>query len=381
MNQTSRTPFKVLIVGGGVAGLEAALALRDLAGERVTTTLVAQAPQFVYRPMTVREPFAYAEAGRYPIDEITRDIGVELVSDAFKWLDPDHRVLHTEGGETLRYDALLLAPGAKLRPAFKHALTLDDSRLDEELHGLIQDVDGGYVHELAFLAPSPMAWPLPLYELALMTARRAYDMNVEVSITLATPEEAPLALFGSQASEAVARLLAENGIVTLTSARADTPEAGVVAVHPGARRLHVDRVVALPQLFGPGLAGVPTGSQRGFIPVDVHCRVPRLERVFAAGDATDFAVKHGGIASQQADTAAEAIAALAGAPVEPKPFNPIVHGALIGGERPLYLRARITGGHGSNSEVSETPIWWPATKISAKYLAPYLESRERAALR
>src|SRR5262249_47354484 len=151
------------------------------------------------------------------------------------------------------YDALLLAPGAKLRPAFKHAVTLDDRRLDEELHGLIQDVDGGYVHKLAFLAPSPMPWPLPLYEIALMTARRAYDMNVEVSITLATPEAAPLALFGSQASEAVERLLLDNAIHTLTSAHADTPEAGVVEVHPGSRRLHVDRIVALPQLFGPGL--------------------------------------------------------------------------------------------------------------------------------
>src|SRR5215472_1644681 len=99
MSLTTRTPFKVLIVGGGVAGLEAALALRDLAGERVSMTLVAQAPEFVYRPMTVREPFAYAEARRYPLEEITRDIGVELVLDAFKWLEPERRLLHTEGGE------------------------------------------------------------------------------------------------------------------------------------------------------------------------------------------------------------------------------------------------------------------------------------------
>jgi hypothetical protein len=54
---------------------------------------------------------------------------------------------------------------------------------------------------------------------------------------------------------------------------------------------------------------------------------------------------------------------------------------LVGGQKPLYLTAHITGGHGSSSEVSETPTSSPAAKIVAKYLAPYLESWDRAALR
>jgi sulfide:quinone oxidoreductase len=381
MNSTTHTPFRVLIVGAGVAGLEAALALRDLASDRIATTLLAPTPDFVYRPMRVREPFAYSAARQYSLEDITRDIGIEFVQDAFKWLDPDARVVHTEGGETLTYDALVLAPGARLHPRFKHALTLDDSRLDEQLHGLIEDVEGGYVHTLAFLAPTPMPWPLPLYELALMTARRAYDMNVGVSITLATPEDAPLAVFGAEVSAAVERLLVDNGILALTSAHSETPDAGQVSVQPGSRQLYFDRIVALPQLFGPALAGVPTGSAGGFIPVDAHCRVPTLECVYAAGDATDFPVKHGGIAAQQADSAAESIAAVAGAPVQPRPFHPVIHGVLLGGDKPLYLSAHITGGHGSSSEVSDTPMWSPAAKIAAKYLAPYLESRDQAALR
>ncbi|HSC04240.1 MAG TPA: FAD-dependent oxidoreductase [Solirubrobacteraceae bacterium] len=381
MNSISPTPFRVLIVGAGVAGLEGALALRDLAGDRIAVTLLSPAPDFVYRPMRVREPFAYSAARQYSLEDITRDIGAELVQDAFKWLDPEHRIVHTERGESLAYDALLLAPGATLQPRFKHALTLDDSRLDEQLHGLIQDVEGGFVHKLAFLAPTPMPWPLPLYELALMTARRAYDMNVEVSITLVTPEEAPLALFGSKVSEAVEQLLERNGILVVPSAHAETPEPGQVTLHPGSRRLYVDRTVALPQLFGPDLPGVPTGSASGFIAVDPHCRVRTLERVFAAGDVTDFAVKHGGIAAQQADAAAESIAALSGAPVQPTAFNPVIRGVLLGADKPLYMSAHITGGHGSSSEIGETPTWSPAGKIAAKYLAPYLESRDRAAVR
>jgi len=381
MNPSTNTPFRVLIVGGGVAGLEAALALRELAGERVTTTLLAPATEFVYRPMRVREPFGYSEARRYPLDDISRDIGFDLVRDAFKWLDPEGRAVHTEAGEKLEYDALLLAPGATLKPRFKHAVTLDDSRLDEQLHGLIQDVEGGYVHKLAFISPTPMPWPLPLYELALMTARRAYDMNVDMSVTLATPEDAPLAVFGSNVSEAVGKLLVDNGILFIPSAHCETPAAGRVSISPGSRELMVDRVVALPQLFGPSLPGVPLHAHNGFVPIDAHCKVIGIEHVYAAGDATDFPVKFGGIASQQADTAAEAMAALAGAAIEPAPFAPVLHGALLGGPRPLYLSAHVTGGHGSSSEVSEAPTAAPPTKIVAKYLAPYLESRDQAALR
>ena len=381
MNPSTNTPFRVLIVGGGVAGLEAALALRELAGERVTTTLLAPAAEFVYRPMRVREPFGYSEARRYPLDDIGRDIGIELIRDAFKWLDPDARTVHTESGEKLEYDALLLAPGAVLKPRFKHAVTLDDSQLDEQLHGLIQDVEDGYVHKLAFISPTPMPWPLPLYELALMTARRAYDMNVDMSVTLATPEDGPLAVFGAKASEAVDKLLVDNGILFIPSAHCETPAAGRVSISPGSRELMVDRVVALPQLFGPSLPGVPLHAHNGFVPIDAHCKVTGLERVYAAGDATDFPVKFGGIASQQADTAAEAIAALAGVAIEPAPFAPVLHGALLGGPRPLYLSAHVTGGHGSSSEVSEAPTAAPPTKIVAKYLAPYLESRDQAALR
>jgi sulfide:quinone oxidoreductase len=381
MSSSTHTPFRVLIVGGGVAGLEAALALRELAGDRVAITVLAPAAEFVYRPMRVREPFGYSSARHYPLDEICRDIGTDLVKDAFKWLDPKGGTVHTEAGERLEYDALLLAPGATLRPRFRHALTLDDSQLDEQLHGLIQDVEGGYVHKLAFISPTPMPWPLPLYELALMTARRAYDMNVGMSVTLATPEDAPLAVFGSKASQAVERLLEENGILFIPSAHCETPAAGRVSIAPGSRTLVVDRVVALPQLFGPSLPGVPLHADNGFVPIDVHCKVTGIEHVYAAGDATDFAVKFGGIAAQQADTAAEAIAALAGAAIEPMPFSPVLHGALLGGPRPLHLSAHVTGRHGSSSEVSVASTSSPPAKIVAKYLAPYLESRDRAALR
>jgi sulfide:quinone oxidoreductase len=370
-------PLQVVIAGGGVAALEASLALRALAGEAVSVKLIASKPEFVNRPMTVREPFSYAQAQRYSLAEIAGDIGAELVADAVASVDTEARIVHTAGGAEHRYDALLVALGARIRARYEHATTIDDRNLDELLHGLIQDVEGGYVNRLAFVVPPHMAWPFPIYELALMTATRAYDSNVEVSITIQTPEDAPLAIFGDGASKAVADLLAGSRIEVITSAYCEIPQPGVIDVSPGDRRLQVDRVIALPELAGPSLPGLTEG-ENGFIAVDVHCRVRGLEREYAAGDATDFAVKHGGIAAQQADTAAEAIAALAGAPVEPEPFHPIIRGMLLTGGKPLYLSAHITGGHGFQSEASEHPSWAPAGKIAAKYLGPYLEERARA---
>lgn len=369
-------PFNVLIAGGGVAGLEAALALRDLAGERVKTTLLTPEEDFVCRPMRVVEPFSHPGAPRYPIASFAEEAHAELITDSFKWLEPGARLVHTAGGQELCYDALLLAIGARLHPAFRHAVTLDDRLLDEQLHGLIRDVEDGYVRRIAFVAPSRMGWPLPIYELALMTARRAFDMNIEVEITVATPEDAPLALFGSAASEAVRRLLAEHGIGIVTSAHCAIPRAGRVVIHPRNWTLLVDRIVALPELTGPSTPGVPKDAQAGLIPVDPYCRVRGLERVYAAGDATDFPVKFGGIAAQQADTAATAIAALAGARVKLHKFLPVVQATLLGGDRPLRLRAHITGGHGSTSEVAELTSFEPARKIEASYLVPYFDSHQ-----
>jgi sulfide:quinone oxidoreductase len=364
--------FEVLIAGGGVAGLEAAFALRELAGDRVRVTVMAPISEFVYRPNAVKEPFTRGTARHYPLAALVADAGAELVHDALHRVDVDRRVAYTTAGVELSYDALLLGLGVQLGERYQHVTTVDDARIDEQLHGLVQDVEQGYVKRLAFVVPAPMPWPLPVYELALLTAQRAWEMGPELNVTIFTPERAPLIAFGEPASREVAKLLSDRRIEVVTSAYCEIPKAKTITVSPGGREFEFDRIVALPELRGPALDGIPQDGG-GFIPVDEFCQVKAAERVYAAGDATDFPIKHGGIAAQQADTAARSIAALAGAPVVPQTFDPVLEAVLVTGDQPLLFKVQLTGGHGSDHEVVGTPVAASTPKLAARYLSAHLE--------
>jgi sulfide:quinone oxidoreductase len=351
-----------------------------MAAQQTDITVVAPNEEFVYRPMTVGEPFGYANAARYPLEPIVRAAGARLLADELAWVDPAKRLVQTVGGEAIPYDALLLALGATPDSRYKNALTIDDRRLDETLHGLIQDIEAGYIHSLAFVIPGRVAWPLPVYELALMAAGRAFDMNVPLTVTIVTPEDAPLSIFGTAASNAVGARLAERGIDVVSSAYAEVPGAGEIEIHPGGGRVQAERIVALPELYGRSVRGLPA-AEHGFLRVGPYGMVADVGPVFAAGDMTDFPIKHGSLAAQQADTAAASIAALAGAPVTPERFSPVIRGVVLTDDKPFYLTARITGGTGFSSEVTESPPKPLPAKIAARYLAPYLDAHEQKARR
>src|SRR5262249_52884093 len=159
--------------GGGVAGLETMFALRDLAGDRVQVTLLAPEDEFVYRPLAVGEPFARPAARHYAIAPMAREAGAKLVRRGLEGIDVDARLARIKGGDPIPYDALVIAIGARMHAAFPNATTINDRTIDDQLHGVVQDIEEGYVRSLAFVAPHRMPWPLPLYELALMSAHRA----------------------------------------------------------------------------------------------------------------------------------------------------------------------------------------------------------------
>jgi sulfide:quinone oxidoreductase len=190
-----------------------------------------------------------------------------------------------------------------------------------------------------------------------------------VRFHLVTPEHRPLGIFGPAASDAVAELLEAAGIEFIGSAYASVGQK-VVTIDPGGRSLDVDRIVSLPTLEGRGIPGVPA-DPGGFIPVDDHGRVVGLEGVYAAGDGTAFPIKQGGLATQQADAVAEAIAEEVGALDAAEPFRPVLRGMLLTGGEERFLRHDVAGGDGDGDATTQA-LWWPPSKIAGRYLAPYL---------
>jgi sulfide:quinone oxidoreductase len=369
---------RVVIAGGGVAALEALIALRDLAGDRVDITLVAPEESFVYRPMTVAVPFAAGHASHYGLGSIAAQFDARLVQDTVADVDPEEQAVRTGSGERIPYDHLVLATGARATPAYARAITFGEDVEEEALHGLLRDTEEGYVECVAFVVPNETTWPLPLYELALMTARQAWTMGADrVRFLFVSPEERPLAIFGAAASDSVAALL-ESAAIEFIGSTYTQVEHGHLVLDPGGRRIDVNRVVSLPRLEGMLIPGIPANAD-GFIPVDTHGRVADLPGVYAAGDGTAFPIKQGGIATQQADAVAETIAAAAGAPVAPEPFRPVLRGMLLTGGDDRFMRAGVAGGQGE-PDVATHALWWPPTKVSGRYLAPFLFGRDELAI-
>jgi sulfide:quinone oxidoreductase len=370
--------FRVVICGGGIAAAEGLLRLRKLAGDAVDITVLAPNEDLVMRPLAVAEPFAFGKPDRFDLAKIVSNNGAALVRDSLSWIDSEARIAHTAAGEELEFDALLIAIGARQMELFEHTTTFRDAEADETFRGVIQDIEGGYTKSVAFVLPDAPVHPLPIYELALMTAERASSMGMDdVRLTLITPDPSPLATFGANASSAVASLLSEAGVTTFCSALAQVPTAGHLVVQPQGEELSVDRIIAMPGIEGPALRGIPGGGAHGFVPIDRLCCVPGTQkRIFAAGDAAAYPIKHGGLGAQMADSAAAAIAGLAGVDVDPAPFHPVIRGKLLNGRAPLYISATLVGASGFESEVFDSPPWPEDEKVVAAELGPYLAGAE-----
>lgn len=365
--------MRVVLAGGGVAGLEAALALRELAGESVDLDWLAPEPLYWYRPLAVAEPFGIGLVQRLDLGRMAAAVGAAFMIGELARVDRERRCAETAAGARLEYDALVIACGARPEPVVTGALTFRGPADCEPFRGLLAELESGAASSLAFAVPAGAAWPLPVYELALLTSAFLASRGIDGRrLALVTPEAAPLHAFGPQASAAVQLLLAERGI----EFHGRTEPLGIEDCRLATRQgeLAADRVVALPRLRGPAIAGVPHDAD-GFIPVDGHGRVHGADCVYAAGDATSFPVKLGAVAAQQADAIAESIASHAGAAIIPQPVDPVLRGVILTGAVPRYLQTPLRGG---DAEVAVEPLWWPPTKIAARRLGPFLEGPDAA---
>ena len=271
----SESRRNVVVAGAGVAGLETALALRALAGELVSVELVAPEHDFTYRPLAVAEPFGLGDVRRTPLASLVREAGAQLLVGALAAVDSERKIVTLEDGAECPYDMLVLALGARPREAVSGALTFRGPEDGAAFEALLDRARAGQLERIVFALPGAVAWPLPLYELASLTAAylAAYGTSA-VEVVLVTPEVRPLALFGPAASDAIAKLLETGGVRVESLTVAQRWEDGVLQLAGGAE-MQADAVVAMPRLEGPPIGGLPQ-DENGFVATDEVGRVPGL---------------------------------------------------------------------------------------------------------
>lgn len=357
---------RVVVIGAGVAGLETALALNAIAREYVTVELVAPEREFTYRPLAVAEPFQMGEVRRFPLNRLVRAASAELRNGSLVGVDVEGKRALLADGESVSYDMVVLALGGQPREAVPGALTFRGPEDWSALADLLERVTAGELRRLVFVVPTGASWPLPLYELAFLSSEYLTEhMTRGVEMVIVTPEERPLGLFGAAASSRIAELLEFREIQIETATVAHSWTDGALSLNDG-QELLADAVVALPALEGPSVDGIPQ-DESGFVATDELGGVLGLTDVYAAGDLTQSPIKQGGLAAQQADSVATAIAADAGAPVQATPYTPVLRGLLLTGMVPRFLRSE-----GSISAIDTQPLWWPPAKIVGRYLSPFL---------
>ena len=356
---------RLIVAGGGVGGLEGALALRALAGDLPTIDLICPEPEFVYLAMTVAEPFGYARPARVGFERLARDRGVHHLRERVVRVDPARNTLMLGSGEQLEFDALLVAVGGRRTAWLDGALTFTGPDAVAPMRDILAGVERGDVEDIVFTAPDA-SWTLPLYELALLTSAWTADRGLPtLGLRVVTPEAEPLETFGAGATSLVRNLLSDRGITLDTATTVAAYARGRATLATGAT-VGTDAVVALPRVAANPLPGLPTDAD-GFIVVDDVGRVQGARHVFAAGDATTHTPKQGGLAAQQADTAAAAIARDLGVPVDPAPYAPVMRGLMLTGVTSAFLRT----GTGTDAAAFNA-LWWPPTKVAGRHLAAYV---------
>lgn len=349
-------PERVLVYGSGVPALEAVLVLADHADDLYEVELISPSRDFAVRA-PAPDPFGSRHGLRLDLGQLAAELGIGFRSDAVTSVDPGGHEARTRLGERLPYRALIIASGTRLREAVPGAITAWGAADRTVFSRLVPELLSGEVRSVAFCAHAADPWTLPLYELALLTATRLHAAEIEdVELSVVTWESSPVQVLGHAAGEAVAAVLEEAGIEMIADREPIGFEPGLLRT--AGDPIAVERAVALPRHDGSYIANVPLDAA-GFIPTDGYGRVEDTEGLYAAGEVTATAIRHAAIAAEQARASAEAVAADAGAPIEPRAAGSVLSGTLLA--CPLTRESGARRG-----------LWWPPEALSGPRLRDHL---------
>lgn len=307
---------RVVILGAGIAGMNAAIALRHLLGDRHEVWVVAQMNRFVWRPSLPWVAFGLRrpEQIMVPVRPALQRRGIRFVEARVLRVDPHRRHVITEAG-AMAYDVLLIALGAQHdwdavpgADRCGHVICRVDGA--RRIWEAVQRLERGTA---VFGVTGTDGCPGPVYEAALLLDDflRRRGMRPRVDICVVTAEPAPLHVVGPAPSRLMAAELRKRNIRC-------HPNAAIVGVEP--HRVLLADGTALPSAFtlvmppyrgsAATQASPELADARGFVRCDTALRHPHFPEIFAAGDGAALdAAKTGHHAWLQAKVAARNIAA------------------------------------------------------------------------
>ena len=388
---------RVVVLGGGFGGLEAAFLLRMRVGDRADVTLLTDQPHFLFKPNTIYIPFGL-DPSSLTIDlrRPAQRAGVELHVERVEGVDPIAATVETNH-RLVPYDHLVVATGAGMRPAevpglAEHANTIwtpaDMLRLRSSLEALVEHAREGTRRRVLFLIPPNNKCAGPLYEIAMMldTWLRRRRVRDAVHITWTTCERGYIQAFGPRLHDVVSAEFQRRGIDGLTGMTV-TEVVGHEVRYAGGDAAPFDLLISFPPYVAARMDPRLPGDDRGFIATDLATRrVPGHPEVYAVGDAADFPVKQAFLALLQADTAAELIASDILHTTPRATFDPTSMCVMEQFDRATFAQVplRLTGDPGLPVEVrQESAARYrvgssPAWRLGKSLLGAYLPWRFRS---
>ncbi len=366
MSAPSYPPLRVIVYGGDLAALEAALALREHCGERCQVMLLSPVRDLPIRTHAAGASPREGPSARFDLGTLAGEHGLGFRSDAVVAVDSAAREARTITGARIRYDALVIAFGARPRSAIPGVATCWGTGDAGALESLVRELRSGAATRVAFAIEAGNRWTPPTYELALTASRFARRNGVgDAELSIVTYESEPAELLGREASRTISQRLAEARIELHPESEPVGFEEGSLALRDG-RELEADRVLALAAVDGPRISGLPR-DREGFLPVDEFGHVEGAPGIWAAGEVTSFPVRQAGLAAQQARVAAASIAAEAGMEVSSEPFRPVVRGQLSSSAE-LATNPSLNGSGGAGSSL----LWWPPEQLAGEHLSAHI---------
>jgi NADH dehydrogenase FAD-containing subunit len=328
-------PPRVLVLGAGVAGLEAAFLLERRLSGRADVHVVYDDDTFLLRPNLVYVSFgADPSASRLYVGDTLARKRIPVDDGPVEGVDADAGRVHVGLGRQLPYEHLVIATGAAAWPQavpglHEHALCIDDPAAMRLLHERFLGMRGrareGTRQRVLFVVPRHNRWAVPLYEVALMfdTWLRRERVREQVELALLTHEAAFAEPAGPRMHELLTQEFADRAIEASAGEHVTEVRAHAAAFGAGRVERFDLLVAAPPQRAAVRYDGLPL-DEHGFIRVENDTRqVAGHPEIYAPGDAGDFPLKDPFLALLEADAAAEHIAAVVTGREFKRPFDPV----------------------------------------------------------